>query len=149
MKFVLDHWYLFLIAGASGAGLLWPWLAQGGGRSGVSPDQAVQLINRKKAVLLDVREAAEFALDRAKGAKNVPLSGLAAGARGLPKNKTLPVVLMCATGARARKAAASLGTLGFQEVHVLSGGLSAWREAQLPIEATAKPTAPRQITQAS
>jgi rhodanese-related sulfurtransferase len=149
VKFFLDHWYLFLMAGASGAGLLWPWVAQGGGRSGVSSAQAVQLINRQKAVLIDVREAAEYNLDHAKGAKSVPLSGLAAGARGLPKNKTLPLVVMCATGARARKAALTLRELGFQETHVLSGGLAAWREAQLPIEAAAKPVEPRQITQAS
>jgi rhodanese-related sulfurtransferase len=134
VKFFLDNWYLFLMAGASGAGLLWPWLAQGGGRAGVSSDQAVQLINRKKAVLIDVSEATEFAAVHAKGAKSVPLSTLVAGVSGLPKNKTLPLVVMCATGARAHKAAVALRTMGFQETHVLSGGLAAWREAQLPIE---------------
>jgi rhodanese-related sulfurtransferase len=148
VKFFLDHWYLFLMAGASGVGLLWPWVAQGGWRSGVSSAQAVQLINRNKAVLIDVRIAAEYALDHAKGAKNVPLSDLVAGARGLPKNKTLPVVVMCATGARARKAVLTLRNLGFQETHVLSGGLAAWREAQLPIEAAAKPAAARPIASA-
>jgi rhodanese-related sulfurtransferase len=151
VKFFIDNWYLFVMAGASGGLLLWPWLAQGGGRAGVSSAQAVQLINRKKAFLIDVSEAAEYALAHAKGAKSVPLSSLAAGVPGLPKNKILPLVVMCATGARARKAAATLRSLGFQEVHVLSGGLAAWREAQLPIEAAAKkPTAlARQVTQES
>jgi rhodanese-related sulfurtransferase len=151
VKFFLDNWYLFLMAGASGAGLLWPWLAQGGGRAGVSSDQAVQLINRKKAVLIDVSEVPEFAAAHAKAAKNAPLSTLAPGVQGLPKNKTLPVVVMCATGARAHKAAVMLRSMGFQETHVLSGGLAAWREAQLPIESTAakKPVAVAQVAQGS
>jgi rhodanese-related sulfurtransferase len=67
----------------------------------------VRLINREKGVLIDVCEPAEFAAGHAIGARNVPLGQLD-GAKALPSNKTLPVVLMCARArARPRRAAAA------------------------------------------
>jgi rhodanese-related sulfurtransferase len=136
LKFVLENWYLFLAAAASGALLLWPTLTRGTGGGKVSTAQAVQLINRERAVLIDVSEPAEFAAGHAAGAKSVPLGGIE-NATDLPKNKAVPLVLVCATGARASRAVAALHKLGFENVHVLSGGLAAWREASLPVERSA------------
>lgn len=137
MKFFIDNWFLFFTAIVSGGLLLWPMLTRGGGGAGrVSPAQAVQLINREKAVLIDVSEPAEFAGGHAVGSKNVPLGNLEASG-DLPKNKTLPVVVVCPSGTRAVRAAATLKKLGFEKPHVLAGGLAAWREANLPIEKTA------------
>lgn len=137
MKFFIDNWFLFFTAIVSGGLLLWPMLTRGGGGAGrVTPAQAVQLINREKAVLIDVSEPAEFAGGHAVGSKNVPLASLEASG-DLPKNKTLPVVLVCPSGTRAVRAAATLKKLGFDKPHVLAGGLAAWREANLPIEKTA------------
>ena len=68
------------------------------------------------------------------GARNVPLASLSADAKGLPANKAQPVIVVCATGARAGKAAAQLRKLGHSSVHVLGGGLGSWREAGLPVE---------------
>jgi rhodanese-related sulfurtransferase len=62
------------------------------------------------------------------------------GAKGLPTNKTLPVVLMCPTGSRAGRAAATLRKAGFEKAVAVSGGTAAWREAQLPIEKAAANT---------
>lgn len=137
MKFFIDNWFLFFTAIVSGGLLLWPMLTRGGGGAGrVTPAQAVQLINREKAVLIDVSEPAEFAGGHAVGSKNVPLASLETSG-DLPKNKTLPVVLVCPSGTRAVRAAATLKKLGFDKPHVLAGGLSAWREANLPIEKSA------------
>jgi rhodanese-related sulfurtransferase len=137
LKFFIDNWFLFFTAVVSGGLLLWPMLTRGSGGAGrVSPAQAVQLINREKAVLIDVSEPAEFAGGHAVGSKNVPLDKLEASG-DLPKNKTLPVVLVCPSGTRAVRAAATLKKLGFDKPHVLAGGLAAWREANLPIEKTA------------
>jgi len=136
VKFVIDNWILILAAFTSGALLVWPMVAKGGIGGAVSTADAVRLINQEKAVLIDVCEPAEFAAGHAAGARNVPLSALDGG-KGLPTNKTLPLVVMCATGARSSRAAAQLRKAGFNNVHALAGGNAAWREASLPIEKSA------------
>ncbi|MBX3607912.1 MAG: rhodanese-like domain-containing protein [Piscinibacter sp.] len=138
MKFFIDNWFLFLTAIVSGGLLLWPSLSRGGGAGGakVSAAQAVQLINREKAVLIDVCEPAEYAAGHAAGARNVPLGSLESSSE-LPKNKSLPLVILCQTGARSSRAAGILNKLGFEKTHVLAGGLAAWREANLPVEKAA------------
>ena len=136
MKFLLDTWYLFAAAAVSGGLLLWPMFSRGALGGGITPAEAVRLINREKAVLLDVSEPAEYAAAHAAGARSVPLAGLEKSAV-LPKNKALPVVVVCPTGARASRAAATLKGLGFEKASALAGGLRAWREANLPIERAA------------
>ena len=92
---------------------------QGGARGGaVSAAEAVRLINREKAVLIDVSEPAEFAAGHAPGARNVPL-GTLEGSKALPTNKALPLVVVCPTGARASRGAAALRKLGFENAHAL------------------------------
>jgi rhodanese-related sulfurtransferase len=137
VKFFVDNWFLFLTALVSGGLLLWPLLNKGAGGSGkVTPAEAVRLINREKAVLIDVSEPAEYAAGHAPGAKSVPLAKLD-GSSELPKNKSLPLVVLCPTGTRAARAVATLKKLGFENTQALAGGLAAWREANLPVERTA------------
>jgi rhodanese-related sulfurtransferase len=137
VKFILDTWYLFLAAAVSGGLLLWQSFGKNaGGSSKVSTSDAVQLINREKAVLIDVSEPEEFAAGHAAGSRSVPLGSLQA-TNDLPKNKALPLVVMCANGSRAARAVATLKSLGFQNVRPLAGGLAAWREANLPVEKAA------------
>ncbi len=135
MPFIVENWILILAAFVSGAMLVWPMVAKGGGGA-VSTADAVRLINQEKAVLIDVREPDEFAAGHAAGARNVPLNALD-GAKGLPSNKAVPLVVMCATGARSSRAAAHLRKAGYASVHALAGGNAAWREASLPIEKSA------------
>ena len=134
MKFFIDNWFLFLAAAASGALLLWPMINKGAGGAGkVSTNDAVQLINREKAVLIDVSEPAEYAAAHATGSRSVPLGSLES-TNDLPKNKALPLVVVCPTGSRAGKAVATLKKLGFENARALAGGLEAWRAANLPVE---------------
>ena len=135
VKFLLDNWYWIVTALVSGGALAWPQLGRGGANA-VSPQEAVQLMNREKAVVIDVCETAEFAAGHVVGSRNIPL-GTLDGAKGLPSNKTLPVVLVCARGSRAQRAAGLLKKLGHERVHVLAGGMAAWREASLPVEKSA------------
>ena len=136
MNFVIENWYLFVAALVSGGMLIWPMLTQGGGTARVSAADAVQIINREKGVLIDVSEPAEYAAAHPVGAKSVPLASLEAS-RDLPKNKSLPLVIVCPTGTRAPRALAVLKKLGFENTRVLAGGLAAWRAANLPVEKTA------------
>lgn len=137
MDFLTENVLLILLALTSGGMLLWQSFgganASGGGK--VSASEAVRLINREKAVLIDVGEPAEFDAGHAVGARNVPFGTLET-AKGLPGNKTLPVVLVCPSGARAGRAAALLRKQGYERPVVLAGGMRAWRDASLPVEKT-------------
>jgi rhodanese-related sulfurtransferase len=137
-EFMGANWHLILMALTSGGLLLWPLVRQGAGGAGaVSTSEAVRLINREKAVLIDVSEPAEYAAGHAGGARNVPLAQLD-GAKGLPTNKTLPLLVMCPTGTRSRRAAEQLRKAGWEKAVAVAGGTAAWREANLPIEKSAE-----------
>lgn len=130
VDFFIQNWFLVAMAVGSGLLLLWPTLS--GKTTGVGAAEAVRLMNREKAVLIDVSEAEEYAKGHIAGSKNIPVGQIAADAKGLPSNKALPVVVVCPTGARAGRAAAALKKLGYENTVVLQGGLAAWREANLP-----------------
>ena len=136
MSFFVENWYLLVVALVSGAMLLWPMVGRGGGSLSVGTAEAVRLINREKGVLIDVGEPAEFAAGHAAGARNVPLGKLD-GARELPSNKALPLVLLCASGARAGRAAALLRKAGYEKAFSLAGGNASWREAGFPVDKSA------------
>ena len=133
MKFIIDNWMLISVALASGGLLMWP-VIQGASVSGLSAANAVQLINREKAVVVDVSEADEFALGHVGGAKNVPVGQLDSRLPEVAKNKALPLILVCPNGARASRALGVAKKLGYDKAQVLAGGLKSWKEANLPIE---------------
>jgi rhodanese-related sulfurtransferase len=133
VKFIVDNWMLILIAVSSGAMLAWP-LIRGTGGGSLTAQGAVQLINRERAVMIDVRDATEYAAGHATGARNVPLDQLEQKLPGTVKNKSVPVLLMCATGARAQRALATAKKLGYEQAQVVGGGLKSWKEANLPID---------------
>jgi rhodanese-related sulfurtransferase len=135
MKFIIDNWMLFVVAIGSGSMLLWPTLKGGMLNGGaLSPNAAVQLINREKAVIVDVSEADEFATGHVGGAKNVPVSEIDSRLASVVKNKTLPLILVCPTGARAARVETMAKKLGYEKAQALAGGLKAWKEANLPLE---------------
>lgn len=132
MKFLIDNWMLILLAASSGGLLLWQTLQKTAG-GGVATAEAVRLINREKGVLIDVSEPAEFAAGHAVGARNIPFGSIE-GAKELPSNKGLPLLLICPSGARAGRAAGLLRKAGYERALAVTGGLAAWREAGLPID---------------
>jgi rhodanese-related sulfurtransferase len=134
LKFFVENWILILVAFVSGAMLVWPMVRKGGSAgAAVSTAEAVRLINREKGVLIDVSEPAEYAAGHAGGARHIPFGQLE-GAKELPSNKALPLLLMCPNGARSGRAAALLRKAGYEKAVAVQGGTAAWREAQLPVE---------------
>jgi rhodanese-related sulfurtransferase len=133
LSFLIENWIPAVMALVSGALLLWPALQRGVQGGGISAAEAVRLINREKAVVIDVCEPEEYAAGHVAGSRSVPLSKLDS-ASGLPSNKALPLVVVCASGARATRAVAQLRKAGFANAQALAGGLKAWREANLPVE---------------
>lgn len=133
MKFIIDNWMLMSVALASAALLFWPVL-KGATGGALTAEGAVQLINREKAVVIDVCEANEYAAGHVGGAKNIPLSQLEQKLPGMVKNKALPVILVCQSGARSGRAVGIAKKLGYEQAQSLGGGLGAWTKANLPVE---------------
>ncbi len=134
MKFLIDNWMLISVAVASGGMLIWPMMASSMSAGSLTASGAVQLINREKAVVVDVSEVEEFAAGHVGGAKNVPFSELESRLPTVVKNKGLPLILVCASGARANRAVAVAKKLGYEKAQALGGGLRSWKEANLPLE---------------
>jgi rhodanese-related sulfurtransferase len=85
-----------------------------------------------EGTLIDVREYAEFAAGRVRGAKIIPLGAIVARAGEIDLDR--PVYLMCRTGRRSAEAQRILRSLGFENVVNVTGGISAWQEAGFPVE---------------
>ena len=85
-----------------------------------------------EAVLLDVRETAEWTAGRAPGAVHAPLTGLIAG-RALPQQaQGRPLVVICRSGHRSQQAAKLLAAAGADAMDV-KGGMSGWVAAGYPV----------------
>ena len=134
MQFFITNWMLELIIVLSGAMLLWP-LMQGrfSKQKEVGTLQATQLINRNNAVLLDVRDAKEFAGGHLPNALHIPLSELGSRGPELAKLTSRPVIAYCERGQRSRAAGTALAKLGFTDIYQLTGGFRAWKDAGLPV----------------
>jgi rhodanese-related sulfurtransferase len=134
VTFFTDYTNLVLLVAllASGGMLLWPTLA-GGGRGGLSAAEATQLINRRNAVVVDLRPAAEYANGHLPSARHLDFSELQAKIGQIAKNKSNPVLLVCQNGLQSNKASRIAREAGYTEVHVLQGGLNAWQQAGMPV----------------
>ncbi len=87
----------------------------------------------KGAVLVDVREADEWAQGHAPGALFIPRGYLELRIEEKVPEKAADVLLYCAGGTRSALAAKSLAGLGYTNVSSVRGGFGAWKEAGLPI----------------
>ena len=132
MEFVKNNILLIAIAFASGAMLLWPLLRRSAGGPWVNTVQLTQLINRQDAIVIDVRDAAEYAKGHIVGARNVPLAQFEKRLGELEKLRNKPLVVHCETGDRSAKALELLRKNGFEKVYNLSGGYASWMNAGLP-----------------
>lgn len=91
------------------------------------------LADHPGARLLDVRTPGEFESEHIAGAYNVPLDMLAEHGDEIRANVSEPVILVCRSGQRARKAEEALAAGGMDNLHVLDGGMAAWVAAGLPV----------------
>jgi rhodanese-related sulfurtransferase len=105
---------------------------QRGGRN-VSTQELVNLINREGAIVLDVRDAKEFAAGHIVGALNIPHSALESRIGELQQFKEKPLTIVCKMGQQAGTSGALLRKAGFAEVARLAGGMSEWRNQNLPV----------------
>jgi rhodanese-related sulfurtransferase len=133
LKFIIDNWMLIAVALVSGLLLVTPVL-QGAMDSGLSSTLVVQMMNKERACLVDVRSLPEYNEEHIQGSEHLDLVELEAKLSQTVKNKQLPLIMVCASGARAQKAVAIAKKLGYAQAHSLSGGLKSWKEAGLPLQ---------------
>jgi rhodanese-related sulfurtransferase len=134
--FLQKNIFLVAVCLVSGIMLVWPLIQRmtlGAARE-VSVQQAVQLINRRDALVLDVRDASDYASGHIANARHIPVGEIEKRVAELEKAKQRPVIVTCRTGARAAAACAVLRKNGFQEVFSLKGGVLGWQQASLPLE---------------
>jgi rhodanese-related sulfurtransferase len=126
---------LFGLALASGTMLLWPLISRPFRASNeVGAGEAVQLINRRDALVLDVRDTGDYTAGHIVGAKHIPEAQLADRMKELEKYRARPIVVSCRTGTRAPTVTGMLRKKGFAEAVALRGGVAAWQQASLPLE---------------
>lgn len=102
------------------------------GANRLTPAEAVRLINHEKAVIVDVRSYEAYLTGHIVNAISLPLSEINGKIKKIEKFKSQPIVVVCGTGTEASRAALLLTQQGFQ-AQVLSGGLNAWRDAEMPL----------------
>lgn len=132
MDFFTENWYLFLLAIGSGVLLFLPAMDKFA-TGGIAPAEAVTAMNRQKALVIDVREAAEFASGHITGAKHIPLGELEAQLPKIAKNKKQSIIFVCATGARGARAQLIAKKLEYETAQNIAGGMKAWAAAELPL----------------
>ncbi len=118
----------------TGGMLIWPLFSRlhTGGVPQVGAFEAVQLINRRDALVLDVRDKADFATGHIPNARNIPLAELGNRIHELQKLKARPIVVHCQAGTRAASICNLLKKNGF-EAFALRGGLNGWVQASMPV----------------
>ena len=97
-------------------------------------DVKARLDRSERFHFLDVREDAEWAVDRAAGARHLGRGVLERDIEALIPDKAAPIVVYCGGGFRSALAADNLGKMGYANVVSMDGGIRAWREAGYPIE---------------
>jgi len=99
----------------------------------VSPSDAVLLINKEDALVLDVREANELSQGNIVNAKHIAFSSLTDKLDNLASDKDKPILVFCKMGTKSSKACQLLLKNSYTNVFGLKGGITAWINEQLPI----------------
>lgn len=138
MQFVSSNILPISLALFSGTMLFWSFFGNRiRGIKEVDCVAALQFINHKNALVLDVREDSEYQSGHILDAVHIPLGKLGERIGELEKHKDRPIVVICRSGNRSVPACARLGKQGFAQAYCLTGGMLAWQKASLPVEKAA------------
>lgn len=131
IEFVGNHWILATLW----VGLVIALVLHRSRSAGeaLSCQQAVMLINRSDAVLLDIREKKDFDAGHIVDSVHIPMSKLGSRVSELEKHKAKPVIVACRLGQQSTDAVKILKSAGFENVMRLSGGITEWRADNLPL----------------
>jgi rhodanese-related sulfurtransferase len=134
IQFLAEQWVLF------GAFLFITFLlvrnfltASMSGVKHIDVNTAIRMMN-DGAIVVDVRLENEFAKGHIKDSRLIPVGALESRIKELEKEKSGDIIVSCQTGNRSLRAAQILKKHGYESVYNLSGGMSAWQNANMPIE---------------
>lgn len=134
LEFIVNHWALSAaFVGVLALLVVTELRRKLHGVPQLGPLAATQTMNAVDAVVLDVREDAEYKQGHLAHAVHVPLGQLGKRINELEKFRERPVVVYCRTGSRSNSAAGLLRRNGFTSVFNLAGGIAAWQNANLPV----------------
>ena len=99
----------------------------------VSPADAVLLINKEDALVLDIREENERTQGSIVNSKHIAFSKLTDKLDNISSDKDKPILVFCKMGNRSSQACKLLLKNSYTNVFGLKGGITAWINEQLPI----------------
>ncbi|SDI29266.1 MULTISPECIES: rhodanese-like domain-containing protein [Ferrimonas] len=98
----------------------------------VAAQEAVRMINKEDAVVVDVRGEDEFRKGHIANAIHLPLAEIKNNQLStLEKHKDAPIIVVCNAGVSSVQAAQMLVSAGFGQVFSLQGGMTDWKSANL------------------
>ncbi|MBL4680898.1 MAG: rhodanese-like domain-containing protein [Pseudomonadales bacterium] len=103
------------------------------GGSSVSTTELVSLVNRENAIILDIRDKADFNKGHIVDAKNMPYTTVDRRISELSAYKQKPIIIVCKMGQTATGIGKKLKEQGYEDVRRLSGGMAEWSAANLPL----------------
>lgn len=98
----------------------------------VSVQEAAAMSGQQNAIIVDVRENAEWQKQHIAHAIHIPLGELSRRLPELERYKNSAIITQCRSGKRSLQAAKTLTSAGFSRVYTMDGGLNAWQKAGLP-----------------
>lgn len=132
LEFIGNHWILSSAWFVLSTLLILSYLKTSSKMIGVA--QATLMINRENAKVIDIRAKGDFKKGHILGSVNIPTSKIKEGAKGLPTDKSEPLILVCQSGMTTATVAQQLHKLGYNNLHRLQGGITSWTGDNLPLE---------------
>lgn len=131
ISFLFENILLVVIALVSAGMLVYPYILKSKIGASVTNEELTDLVNKKKAVVIDVRSRNDFKRGTIAGAKNIPMSTFQDRLSDIKQD--VPVILVDEDAKQAPKAAAVLRQNGYKAVYVLNKGIEGWLQASLPL----------------
>ena len=131
-QFIVQNALLIIIAVIAAVSLAMPIINTRRFGPMVSSEQAVSLINKQNALVVDVRAQKDFKRVRIANSVNIPANEIQNRLGELSKDRT--IIVVDNSGNMSAAASKLLRGVGFTKVYVLDSGLVGWMRDKLPLE---------------
>ena len=131
-QFIVQNALLIIIAVIAAVSLAIPLINTRRFGPMVSSEQAVSLINKQNALVVDVRAQKDFKRVRIANSVNIPANEIQNRLGELSKDRT--IIVVDNSGNMSAAASKLLRGVGFTKVYVLDSGLVGWMRDKLPLE---------------
>lgn len=133
-SFIINHWVLFvalftvLVMFAMNV-LKGRFL----GFKEIKPAEAVQMLNHKDAIVVDVRDDKDFSAGHILNAINIPMGAIEQRLNELEQYRSSPIIISCRSGQQSARAGMIMQRQGFTDLYKLAGGMMAWQSDNMPV----------------